>query len=83
MNMTVTQNKASEVGGDDIPIGFGVNNQELIAAEKQPEYIWVEPLGTGENVVSQAGGSLSDESGFGQSLLHDNSKANGTDNKGN
>ena len=80
--MTVTQNKASEAGGDDIPIGFGVNNQDLIAAEKQPEYIWVEPLGTGENVVSQAGGSLSDESGFGQSLLHDNSKANGTDNRG-
>ncbi len=43
------QNQLSEQGGSDIPIGFGINPQDELAAAL-PDIVWVEPLGREANV---------------------------------
>jgi integrating conjugative element protein (TIGR03752 family) len=68
------QNQLSEQGGSDIPIGFGINPQDELAAAL-PDIVWVEPLGREVIVPGQAVSTTSRTALFnGGSLLQTGNK---------
>jgi integrating conjugative element protein (TIGR03752 family) len=68
------QNQLSEQDGSDIPIGFGINPQDELAAVL-PDIIWVEPLGR-EAIVQGQTASITNHTTLysGDSLLQTSNK---------